>query len=211
MPHKRSDKARGRSSRPDRAAPAEILATGVAFVIVDRDGRVLGASGWDETFGSPPARFHPEGGTSEPLLDEISSALAESRQSGAVARRYLEVVLDQRRQFAVAAGPLAETGRETAILVQEITGAFRVAPKEGQAIRDLGHDLRTPLTSMSGAVELLNTGRLGRLTPEQTRLLGMVQQGLELMLSLIDEATAPYRQRAADASDQAAAGGGGRA
>jgi signal transduction histidine kinase len=42
---------------------------------------------------------------------------------------------------------------------------------------------------MSGAVELLESGRLGQLTPEQTRLLGMLGKGMQMMLSLIDDAS----------------------
>ena len=52
---------------------------------------------------------------------------------------------------------------------------------------------------MSGAVELLESGRLGQLTPEQTRLLGMLGKGMLMMLSLIDDATA--RAKAAQAAD----------
>jgi len=83
-----------------------------------------------------------------------------------------------------------------AVLASEITEAFTIAPREGQAIRDLGHDLRSPLTSLSGAVELLQSGRVGALTQEQDRLLGMMQQGLQMMLTLIDDATSPYRAAA---------------
>jgi signal transduction histidine kinase len=128
-------------------------------------------------------------------------------------RRYVEVSLDRRRTYSVAAGPFADGGQgpETAVLVSEISDAFSAGPKEGEAIRQLGHDLRTPLTSMGGAVELLQTGRLGRLSPEQARLLGMLRQGLDLMLSLIDEATLPYRRAAGVAGPRRGTGGGGGA
>src|SRR4029077_4181609 len=84
-------------------------------------------------------------------------------------------------------------------LVLDITEAFGLGPREGDSIRELAHDLRTPLASMSGAVELLESGRLGQLTPEQARLLGMLGKGMQMMLSLIDDATA--RAKAAQAAD----------
>ena len=52
---------------------------------------------------------------------------------------------------------------------------------------------------MSGAIELLESGRLGQLTPEQARLLGMLGKGMQMMLSLIDDAS--VRAKAAQAAD----------
>src|SRR5438093_474219 len=85
-----------------------------------------------------------------------------------------------------ASGPNGDGGR--AALVPEITDAFGVGPREGDSIRELAHDLRTPLAWMSGAVELLESGRLGRLTADQVRLLDMLGKGLQMMLTLIDDA-----------------------
>src|SRR2546425_112976 len=56
-----------------------------------------------------------------------------------------------------------------------------------------------PLTSMSGAVELLESGRLGQLTPEQVRLLEMLGKGMQMMLSLLDDASA--RAKSAQQTD----------
>ncbi len=82
---------------------------------------------------------------------------------------------------------------------------FGLGPGEGDSIRQLTHDLRTPLSSMSGAVELLEAGRLGQLTPEQTKLLGMLGKGMQMMLSLLDDASARARAaQSASALDRAA-------
>ncbi len=133
------------------------------------------------------------------VVDRSGSVL---RASGwcAPTRRVVAVELDKRRFYSVSAGPLGAGGDgQAAALVLEITDAFGLGPREGDSIRELAHDLRTPLASMSGAVELLESGRLGQLTPEQVRLLGMLGKGMQMMLSLIDDATT--RAKAAQAAD----------
>ena len=193
---------RSRTAKRARGAEAlapEIRAAGAALLVVGRAGRVLGSSGWVELFGDPPPDVLPTGGESGiDLLDSVVSIADEVARRGGTVSRVVPISLDRHRYYSLLAGPLprADGGTEIAILAMEITDVFRAGPKEGQAIRQLGHDLRTPLTSMGGAVELLQGGRLGPLTPEQAKLIGMVQQGLDLMLSLIDEATLSYRAAA---------------
>jgi len=194
--------ARSRTAKRARGAEAlapEIRAAGAALLVVGRAGRVLGSSGWEDLFGDPPPDVLPTGGDSGiDLLDSVVSIAEEVARRGGATSRVVPISLDRHRYYSLLAGPLpqADGGTGIAILAMEITDAFRAGPKEGQAIRQLGHDLRTPLTSMGGAVELLQGGRLGSLTPEQGKLIGMVQQGLDLMLSLIDEATLSYRAAA---------------
>lgn len=65
--------------------------------------------------------------------------------------------------------------------------------REGETIRRLGHDLRSPLTSLSGVAELLRSGRLGTLTAQQDRCVGVLQRSVESMLRMIEEATAQFR------------------
>lgn len=197
-----SHAAAKRSADPG-AEMTELVATGAAFLIVDGQGDVRRASGWREMLGEPaPPRLPAEGAGSGELFEAMAEAAEESRRLGAVVRRYVSVSLERRRNYAVFAGPVPGPGRAAsiAILVSEITDAYQAGPQEGETIRELGHDLRTPLTSMSGAVEILQMGRLGTLSPEQAKLVGMLQQGIDLMLSLIDQATTPYRMAAARAT-----------
>ncbi len=197
-----------------RIAPSpELQAAGAALLLVDERGTVLGSAGWKEAFGDPaPAVIRDGGGDGEALLEAVASIVAEARQRRGRVRRCVEISLDRHRTYSISAGPVAGDGPEpeTAVLALDITDGFRAGPKEGEAIRQLGHDLRSPLTSMSGAVEMLQMGRLGRLSAEQTRLVGMLQQGIELMLSLIDEATVHYRAAAGcDVPGRSAISGGG--
>jgi signal transduction histidine kinase len=183
---------------PSRDLSLEVRSAGAAILLVGADGAVHAVSGWEEAFGSQAPRRLPPGDDSvDELLEAVTAAVEDARQKRGTVKRCVEIHLDRKRTYTIAAGPAAGADAGTAVVAVDITEAFRAGPKEGEAIRQLGHDLRTPLTSMCGAVELLQTGRMGRLTSEQTRLLSLLQQGLERMLSLIDEATAPYRPAAA--------------
>jgi signal transduction histidine kinase len=190
----------GEAAAGDRSREFEAL--GAALVVVDLDGTVIEAPGWEKSVGSPPpARIPSEEEGPEELLLGVAAALEEGRRRAGPCRRMVTVELDRKRCYSVAAGPLLSghpAGRAAAI-VMEITDALEVGPREGDAMRQLTHDLRTPLTSISGATELLVSGRLGRLTSEQAPLLEVLQKGLQLMLSLIGEASA--RAHATQAQD----------
>ena len=203
---------------PSRDLSPEVRSAGAAILLVGADGAVHAVSGWEEAFGSQaPQRLPPGDDSVDELLEAVTAAVGDARQKRGIVKRCVEIHLDRKRTYTIAAGPAVPGGPDdgTAVVAVDITEAFRAGPREGEAIRQLGHDLRTPLTSMCGAVELLQTGRMGKLTSEQTRLLSLLQEGLERMLSLIDEATAPYRPAAAAGgpagSGRIVASGGGEA
>lgn len=54
-------------------------------------------------------------------------------------------------------------------------------------LRALAHQLRNPLTSVSGYVELMIDGSLGPLTDEQVRVLRTVTDGMARLSEFIDE------------------------
>lgn len=191
------------SPAPEHAAESgpEHLNLGAALVVVDRSGWVVRSSGWEGALRKPvPARIPPSEEDLDILLEGIAAAIDDARRLSDRAHRLVSVVLERQRFYSVSAAPVDHSSDGSmAVLVMEITDVFGLGPREGDSIRQLSHDLRTPLTSMSGAVELLESGRLGRLTPEQARLLDMLGKGLQMMLSLLDDASA--RAKAAQAAE----------
>ena len=176
------------------AKPAAQDPTGAAFLVVDGRGTVLDALAWETVSASEAPRKVGDKGADDPIARAVGEAVVEARRTGRPATRRIEVSTERARLYAVAAAPLPGERKpgSMAVTVQE-TGEPQAGAAEGKVIRQLGHDLRTPLTSISGAVELLQTGRLCPVQPPQERILGMMQKGVDAMLKLIEEATAPYR------------------
>jgi signal transduction histidine kinase len=184
----------------------------LALLIVNVDGAVADSSGW-ETVSVDPVPSRIGGGRGEdPILRAAGEAAAEARRTRRPSARAAEVSLDRTRLYSITAAPLPGRGkgRAVSVVVHEVPlpGAGRT---EGRVIRQLGHDLRTPLTSISGAVELMQSGRLGACPPQQVKVLGMMQKAVDAMVRLIDEATAPYRREAGADLDLAALAAGLRA
>ena len=72
-----------------------------------------------------------------------------------------------------------------------LAGAYR-ALKAAEELRHflaemLVHDLRTPLTTVLAALEMLQTGMAGQLSPGQQEITGMCVQGGQHLLSLVNE------------------------
>ncbi len=183
-----------------RGKAGESRSADAAFMIVDDRGTVVRVTGWEKAFGIPaPERI--EAGEERPdrLLACLAEAIEEAATTGGLARRTVSLD-DSTLIVEVAAASLAVGGggASTAIIVQPRgDAAGDRAGSEGKAIRNLEHDLRSPLTSISGAAELLESGRLGAMTGQQTKCLGVIQQGVEGMLSLLEAAAAPYRKATA--------------
>jgi signal transduction histidine kinase len=168
---------------------------GVAFLLVGRGGTVLASQGWETVSADPAPRRLGEGADDDPIVRSIGEVVSDVRKTGRPAARRVEVSLERPRTYGITAGPISGKGKDeaVAVAVQEAPAA-QAGRAEGQVIRQLGHDLRTPLTSISGAVELLQSGRLGSVAPQQERVLGMMQKGVDAMVRLIDEATTPFRK-----------------
>jgi signal transduction histidine kinase len=165
-----------------------------AFLVVNGRGAVLDALGWETLSVEPPPRRIEAGKTEHPIVRAIGQAVEEARRTRRPSVRRIEITLERARLYAIAAAPMpGETASgEIAVTVQE-TGGPEASQAEGKVIRQLGHDLRTPLTSISGAVELLQSGRLCPMAPQQERVVALMQKGVEAMIRLIDESTAPFR------------------
>ena len=181
-------------NRPaDRADQSAAGRPHAVFFLIDGRGSVVEAAGWERLSADPPpASFDESAGTDNPIVQTIAEAISEARAAGAPATRGIEVSQEKIRIYAITAAPMpGRGGARFAVTVAE-AGEPQAGAAEGKVIRQLGHDLRTPLTSISGAVELLQSGRLGGMQPQQERVVSLMQKGVEGMQRLIEESTAPF-------------------
>lgn len=104
--------------------------------------------------------------------------------------------------FLMTANPAAELWSEAAA-----AGARDVLAKQsgsGEALRvalatalspaqpgsedvQLAHSLRTPLTALKGAIDLLCSGQLGELPESQRRFAGIAQRNVDRMITLVED------------------------
>ncbi len=49
------------------------------------------------------------------------------------------------------------------------------------------HDLRSPLTVISGVISFFSSGRLGELTPEQQNMVGMMERNTQSLIELVND------------------------
>jgi len=167
---------------------------GAAYLIVDASGGIVEVGGWESLAVEAPPESLAAGRSDDPPLVRGIAALVEAARHAALPlARLVEVQTDKARLYALVAAPTGGggTGGRLTVTIAE-TGDPQAGAAEGKVIRQLGHDLRTPLTSISGAVELLQSGRLGGLQPQQEKVLGLMEKGVAGMVRLIDEATTPY-------------------
>ena len=72
------------------------------------------------------------------------------------------------------------------ILLHDVTAEHLVERMREDLTRTTVHDLRNPLTSISGAIKLLENGIQGTITDEQQRLLGIADRSTQRMLNLVN-------------------------
>lgn len=80
------------------------------------------------------------------------------------------------------------TGAGTLFLVADLTAHLAGSEPVQRLISQLAHDLRSPLTSIAGAAELLLSGRVGSLPGVQEKLVKIVDDGATRMTSIIQHA-----------------------
>lgn len=56
-----------------------------------------------------------------------------------------------------------------------------------QAFSEIVHDLRTPLTSIMGALKLMNSGAMGDLPPQASNLVTLIQRNADNLLSIVGD------------------------
>jgi signal transduction histidine kinase len=91
---------------------------------------------------------------------------------------------DQRDEAAVGLAAQACDTRATRALVEALSP---LDARTARLLSALSHQLRNPLTSVLGYLELLSDGSLGPLTEEQQRVLQVVAAGMTRLAEFADE------------------------
>ncbi len=109
------------------------------------------------------------------------------------------------RYYWLSVHPAQSGGSGRLLTLADITESLSGSPSLQRVFSVVNHDIRSPLTSISGAAELLGSGRVGALDGVQQRLLGIIEEGVRK----IDEILARTKSGLA-AGQLAAVAGEGR-
>jgi len=183
---------RARSESGAEASLLKLLPAGM--LLLDGDGRVLSSSlEMDRMMG------RCVGDLSEPVQEsedfpraQVMEALRGALKEWASGTRV--VTLDrQHRHYVLVRTAVTEGASEPKRMIVVVTD-FTEIIQQGHVGEDfvsqVRHDLRGPLTSMRGAVDLLRTQRLGRLDERQTRLLDLMDKASQQMLGIVSGTSA---------------------
>lgn len=130
----------------------------------------------------------------------LSSLAQRCRDAGPIASECFESTTEDAGGARLSASALTD-GR-TLFTVEPVEQSERVDERVRQFVGHLTHDLRTPLTSLMGASDLLLSGRVGGTDERQARLLRIVSESTERMASLLNEITARFVAPEAEGAGQ---------
>ena len=110
----------------------------------------------------------------------LLSMFSQARETGRETRS--EVPLEDGRTFNAQLTPIEGVGR--VLVMQDITHLKEMDRVKSEFVTAVSHDLRTPLTTIQGYIELMP--RAGPLTAQQQEFVRHVLQSLETITELVD-------------------------
>lgn len=185
------------TARPEERSLSGLALDGIpaGVLVLDPSGRVLLAS-------APAVKMM--GGEAESVASdtvsseefprrEVFDLLRKACESGSPLTRLVTFDRECRHYILVSAGALPDGGGEKrmAVLLMDLTEAVAQGDMAKEFIRQVRHDLRSPLTSMRGAVDLLLSGRMGPLEEKQKKLLVLVEKASHQMTAIVSGGPAP--------------------
>ncbi|HEV7857608.1 MAG TPA: ATP-binding protein [Pyrinomonadaceae bacterium] len=126
-------------------------------------------------------------------IDELREHLGADSDAVAV-----EELQQQNRDFMEILSELEEKRAQLERLNEELNTANRELNEANTKLRELSelkeeflalttHDLRSPLTVISGVISFFTSGRLGELSPEQKNMVAMMERNAQSLIELVND------------------------
>ncbi len=110
-----------------------------------------------------------------PLAERIKNSFQRLRAHGGAELVIAEGDEGPRYYWLSLSAPRNTAAR--LLMVQDVGAALAGSEGLGRIVSQLTHDLRSPLTSIAGAAEMMRSQRMGELPAPVSRLAGIVQEG----------------------------------
>jgi signal transduction histidine kinase len=126
-------------------------------------------------------------------IEALRARFAETAEESAV-----EELEQQNHDLIEVLGELEEKREELERLNRELNDSNRELEEANAKLRELAdlkeeflavttHDLRSPLTVISGVISFFSSGRLGELTPEQQNMVAMMERNTQNLIELVND------------------------
>jgi signal transduction histidine kinase len=110
----------------------------------------------------------------------------------------LEEIQQQNRDFVTILSELEEKREQLEELNRQLNDSNRELNEANAKLRELSemkeeflalttHDLRSPLTVISGVISFFTSGRLGELSPEQKNMVAMMERNAQSLIELVND------------------------
>jgi signal transduction histidine kinase len=110
----------------------------------------------------------------------------------------IEELERQNRDFVAILGELEEKREALERLNQQLIASNTELNEANARLREIAelreeflalttHDLRSPLTVISGVISFFTSGRLGELSPEQKNMVGMMERNTQNLIELVND------------------------
>jgi signal transduction histidine kinase len=137
----------------------------------------------------PPAEAAPIKERLKALREDFNSEETESA---------VEELARQNRDFVAILGELEEKREALERLNQQLSASNTELNEANARLREIAelreeflalttHDLRSPLTVISGVISFFTSGRLGELSPEQKNMVGMMERNTQNLIELVND------------------------
>jgi signal transduction histidine kinase len=126
-------------------------------------------------------------------VEDLRAALSDELDDSA-----LEEIQRQNRDLVDILAELEEKRTELERVNTELAATNRELNEANAKLRELSemkeeflalttHDLRSPLTVISGVISFFTSGRLGELTPEQKNMVAMMERNAQSLIELVND------------------------
>lgn len=100
-----------------------------------------------------------------------------------------ELILGDSCEVSTSVTPIAaDNGEYHVVFIARDVSALKVANRvRSNFVSMVSHELRTPLNSVHGFIDLIVQGHMGDLNPEQRKYLEYCQEGVEQLISIVED------------------------
>lgn len=160
-------------------------------VVIDAQGKViLTNQSAQKILGVPADDWGKEAAPLSIPAMQLLQLLTHTYQTKATLSEALAIKSQEKKIYQVHTVPISGIKGEAAgalAVLEDITELSRLSELKTEFVSHVSHELRTPLTSVKGAANLLLRQQVGTLNEKQRKLISIVREDCDTLVSLIND------------------------